>query len=87
MLEDFLGQKVVIDFKSEYVAFGTLKRVGDHFLELKGADLHDLRDSDTTREIYVAECARTGIKRNRKTVLINKNEIVAIAKLDEVVEQ
>ena len=66
MLEDLIGQRVVIDLRSEYVCLGTLLRVDELFLELKNADLHDLRDTDTTRETYVASSKATGIKRNRR---------------------
>jgi hypothetical protein len=87
MLEEFLDQKVVIDCRSEFVCLGTLRKVGDHFLELRNADLHDLRDTDTSRENYVAASVATGIKRNRKRLLVSRAEVVAIAKLDDVVEQ
>ncbi|MTW28569.1 hypothetical protein GM527_13785, partial [Streptococcus pneumoniae] len=66
MLEEYLDQKIVLDFRGEYVCLGTLKAVGPQFLELKNADLHDLRDTDTSRENYVVASVRTGIKRNRK---------------------
>jgi|GEM_PF-4929505 len=55
MIEEFLNQRVVVDLRSEYVCLGTLQRIDEHFLELRNADMHDLRDSDTTRENYVAE--------------------------------
>jgi small nuclear ribonucleoprotein (snRNP)-like protein len=86
MLEEFVGEKVVVDFTGEYVAFGTLKRFDEHFLELKNADLHDLRDTDSTRENYIAASVRTGIKRNRKKVIVNRSEIVAVSKLDDFVD-
>jgi len=84
MLEEYLGEKVVIDLKSPYVCLGTLVRFDDHFLELKRADLHDLRDTETSRENYVVACIRTGIKRNRKKLLISRGEIVAISRLLDV---
>ena len=87
MLEEFVGQKIVVDLRSQYVCLGTFKSFDDHFLELRNADLHDLRDTDTTRELYVAESHATGIKRNRKRVLLIRNEIVAIALLDDVVDE
>ncbi len=86
MLEEFLDQKVVIDCRGEYVCLGTLKRIGDHFLELKNADLHDLRDTDTSRENYVVASVRTGIKKNRKRLLVSRTEVVAISKLEDVVD-
>ena len=84
MLDEFLGEKVVIDLKSPFVCLGTLSRVEDHFLELKGADLHDLRDTDTSRENYVAASVMTGIKRNRKKVVLFRSDVVAISRLADV---
>lgn len=87
MLEQLIGVKIVADLRSEYVCLGTLQAVDDHFLELKNADLHDLRDTDTTRENYVAASVVTGIKRNRKRILLSRCEIVAIAALADVVDE
>jgi hypothetical protein len=84
MLEELVGLKVVIDFRSEFVALGTLKRIDAEFLELKNADLHDLRDTDSTRELYVVGSAKTGIKRNRKSVLISRRDIIAVARFEDV---
>lgn len=86
MLEEMIGQRVVVDLRSEYVCLGTLRHVDDIFLELRNADLHDLRDTDSTRELYVVESKKTGIKRNRKRVLLVRAEIVAVTLLDDVVE-
>ena len=86
MLNDYLNEKIVIDCQSNYVCLGTLLHFDDHFLQLKNADLHDLRDTDTSRENYVAASVATGIKRNRRNVLILRQDVVAISKLSEVVE-
>lgn len=86
MLDEFLKREVVIDFRSEYVCLGTLLRYDDTVLELRNADLHDLRDTDTSRENYVAASLATGIKRNRKRILVFRTEIVAISRLDEVAD-
>jgi len=85
MLESLLNQKVVIDLASEYVCLGTLVGLHDGFLELKNADLHDLRDTDTTRENYVHACWATGIKRNRKKLFLARSQMVAIARLEDVI--
>lgn len=87
MLDEFVGQLVVVDLRSPYVCCGTLKRIDDTWLELRNADLHDLRDTETTRELYVAESRASGIKRNRKRVLLLRNEMVAIALLKDVVDK
>ena len=86
-LDELLEQKVVVDLVSPYVCLGKLVRYDDHFLELRNADLHDLRDTETTRELYVADSVATGIKRNRKRVFVRRSEVVAISKLEDVVNE
>jgi hypothetical protein len=87
MLDEFVGQKVVIDMRSTFVCIGTLVRVDDLYLELKNADVHDFRDTDTSRENYVAASKATGIKRNRKRALVVRGEMVAISRLEDVVDE
>jgi hypothetical protein len=85
-MEELIGEIVVIDLRSTFVCLGKLTKVTPDFLELKNADLHDLRDTETTRENYVADSAVTGIKRTRKKLWLNRADIVAIARLKDVVE-
>jgi small nuclear ribonucleoprotein (snRNP)-like protein len=85
MLQELIGQKVVVDMRSAFVCIGTLKAFDDVWLDLRNADLHDLRDTQTSREVYVAESRFTGVKRNRKRVLVARAETVAVGLLDDVV--
>ena len=85
MLEDLIGQEIVVDLRSQYVCLGTLMSIHELYLELKNADLHDLRDTDTTREQYVVESSETGIKRNRRWLLVVRNDVVALSRLADVV--
>jgi small nuclear ribonucleoprotein (snRNP)-like protein len=87
MLDEYLNQRIVVDLSSTFVCLGKLTRYDDHFLELKNADVHDLRDTDTTRENYIAESVATGIKRNRKVVLIRRDQMVAISRVEDVVDE
>jgi hypothetical protein len=87
MMEELLSHKVVVDLKSTFVCLGTLQQMDDQFLELRNADLHDLRDTETTRELYVADSKATGIKRNRKRLWVVRADIVAIGRLDDVVDE
>jgi hypothetical protein len=87
MLDELIGQKVVIDLGSTYVCLGTLLRADDRYLELRNADLHDLRDTHTSRENYVAAALATGVKRNRKRVLVNRADLVAISRQEDVVDE
>jgi small nuclear ribonucleoprotein (snRNP)-like protein len=87
VIEQYLNHIVVVDLNSPYVCMGLLLAVDDHFLALKNADFHDLRDSDTTRENYVAASRATGIKRNRRRILIRRSEVVAVGLLEDVVDE
>ena len=87
MFDELIGEKVVVDLRSAFVCLGTLVRADEHFLELRNADLHDLRDTETTRELYVAESRATGVKRNRKRLLLTRSEIVAVGRLEDVVDE
>lgn len=86
MFDEFLGQVVVLELRSPFVCLGKLQRQTGEFLEVVNADFHDLRDTQTTRENYVVSSRTTGIKRNRKRVLILRSEVVAVARLEDVVE-
>jgi hypothetical protein len=87
MLEEMLNHKVIVDLRSPFVCLGLLERFDEQFLQLGNADLHDLRDTETTRENYVAASCATGIKRNRKRVLLCRSEVIAVARLEDVVER
>jgi small nuclear ribonucleoprotein (snRNP)-like protein len=86
LLQELIGQTVVIDLRSQYVCLGTLIGHDEAFLNLADADLHDLRDSTATREIYVYDSLRLGIRRNRERVLIRLDDVVAITRFADVAE-
>lgn len=84
--QQLLNREVVLDVSSPFVYVGTLEAEDQHYLALKNADVHDLRDTATTRELYVLESKRHGVNSNRKRVFVRKDEIVSISALDDVVE-
>jgi hypothetical protein len=86
LLDPLIGHVVVIDLSSPYVCLGRLVGRDGQFLELADADLHDFRDSPATREIYVYDSVRLGIRRNRARVLIRRDEVVAITRFDAISE-
>ncbi|HEV3260626.1 MAG TPA: hypothetical protein VG013_27475 [Gemmataceae bacterium] len=87
MLQEWIGQQVVVDMRSSFVCLGTLRGLDELYLELVNADVHDLRDTDSTREFYVAASRATGIKRNRKRVLLVRADVVAVSLLEDVVDE
>ncbi len=84
LLDSYLGQTVVVDFRSTYVCLGQLATFDVDFLEMHDADLHDFRDGKATREVYVYDSVHLGIRRNRAKVLVRRDEVVAIALLRDV---
>ena len=86
LLEPFQGQIVVVDLRSPYVCLGRLSHWDAAYLELTDADLHDFRDSTATREVYVFDSARFGVRRNRARVLVALDDVVAITRLADILE-
>jgi hypothetical protein len=84
LFRGFLGQVVVVDLRSSYVCLGTLVNCDEQFLELVDADLHDFRDSTATREIYVYDSVRLGIRRNRARVLVRQDDVVAVSRFADI---
>lgn len=85
-LNSYLQQKVVLDLRSHYVCLGKLVRIEGNYYVLESADLHDLRDSPTTRENYIVSARISGIKANRKQTLIRVEEVVAISLFKNVID-
>lgn len=83
-LSKLKGRQVVLDLQSTYVVLGTLTGEDHRYVILKEADVHDLRDTTTTRDAYILEARRHGIQPNRKRVLIRHTEIVSLSALDDV---
>jgi hypothetical protein len=84
MLQEFVNDKIVVDLRSPYVCIGTLVRIDETWLELRNADLHDFRDTETSRENYVAASRATGIKRNRRRILVARSDVVAVSRFEDV---
>lgn len=84
-LEYLRGREVVLDMASPYVVLGTLAGFGPHYLVLENADVHDLRDTTTTREMYVVKARRHGINANRQRLLVRHSDVIGVAALEDVV--
>lgn len=84
-LEAFVGREVVIDVASQFVYLGRLIGCDPKYLILEQADVHDLRDTTTTRELYVVDSRRFGIRVNRERVLVRIEEVISLSALDDVV--
>lgn len=85
-LAAFIGKPVVIDTDSRWLFLGVLDSVGETMVTLLDADAHDQKDATTTKEAYVMDSKKYGIRKNRKKVWVNRDTIVSISLLDDVVE-
>jgi small nuclear ribonucleoprotein (snRNP)-like protein len=83
-LKKYLKKKIVIDTRSTWVYIGILDEILDNCIVLSEADVHDSNAVQTTKEFYVLESKKTGIKSNRHKVYINMEFIVSFSSLDEV---
>lgn len=83
-LVQFQGREIVLDLQSPFVILGKLVGEDHRYLILEEADVHDLRDTKTTRELYIVDSRRHGIRTNRKQVLVRKDEIVSLSALEDV---
>ncbi len=84
-LEQLRGREIVIDVAPQFVYLGKLTGYDDKYLLLEQADVHDLRDTSTTREIYVVDSRRFGIRTNREKVFVRLSEVVSVSALEDVI--
>ena len=85
-LDELVGREVVLDVTGMYVYVGTLAGRDARYLILANADVHDLRDTHTSRERYVLDSKRHGIRANRARVLVRREDVVSISALDDVLD-
>lgn len=85
-MKHLLNQVIVVDVDSPYVFVGTLTMVNDSTVTLEDADVHDLRDSKTTRERYLLDTRRDGVRANRRQVMLQQRQIVSVSALVDVLE-
>ncbi len=85
-LAGLVGREVVIDTNTSYVYVGTLESVGADFLTLKNADVHDIHDSSVTKEIYIHETRKHGVRPSRERVVVRLAHVVSFSLLGDVTQ-
>lgn len=86
VIDQLRGSVVVLDLATPYVCVGTLTGSDHRYLILEEADMHDLRDSSTTRELYVLDCKRHGVGANRHRIYVRREQVVSLSRLEDVRE-
>lgn len=79
-----VGQMVVVDLDGPWIAFGRLEACAHDHVLLAQADLHDLREGTSTRDVYALETVALGVRVNRARVAIPLRQVVAVSRLDDV---
>lgn len=82
--ESLVGKLVVVDTDSRFVYLGRLDRVEIEFVVMKDVDVHDRRESPSTKEQYIMDTKKFGVKPNRKEVRVRKTLVVSLSALDDI---
>ena len=85
-LESFIGHVVVLDTASPLIYIGTLDTVADGFLTLADVDVQDSKQIKSSKELYVLEARKFGIKKNRVSVTVRGDVLISVSKLEDVIE-
>ena len=82
--DGLLGQVVVVDLDGPWLAFGRLEQAGPAWITLTEADLHDMREGSSTRDVYALETQKLGVRVNRRRVILPLSQIIAVSRLEDV---
>ena len=87
-LREFVGKDVVVDTDSSIFYVGRLEDVKQQHLVFSKVDVHDTAGLPitTTKEIYVMESCKYGVRANRKSVHVRLARVVSISPLDDIVQ-
>ncbi len=83
--QKYIGDEVVIDTASSFLYIGRLSSVDEWAVTLEDVDVHDRAEGPSTKERYVMETRRSGIRSNRKHVVVRKNMIVSFSRLVDII--
>jgi hypothetical protein len=84
-LRGAIGALVVLDLDSSYLAIGRLLEVDAGHIALADADLHDHQEANCTKEVYLLETQKLGVRANRKRVFIPRSRLLAMSRLEDVI--
>jgi len=82
--ERYLNQRIVIDTKSAWIYIGTLEEILSGCVKLSEVDAHNNKDVVTSKELYVLESKKTGIKVNRNLAFVSFNHVVSFSPLEDI---
>jgi hypothetical protein len=86
-LDSLLGQRVVLDTGENTIYIGRLvSRHIDGFW-LEEADVHHQDEGHASREQYIAESSRDGVRVNRQRVFVFRSTVISISALSDIISE
>lgn len=83
---ELVGQDVVIDTGTPMLYIGRLVSTQNGTAVVEDVDVHDINDTTTTKELYILQSRKYGVKKNRRQVSILLERIVSISRLEDVID-
>ncbi len=83
-LSGLIGHVVVCDLDESYLVIGTLQTADAQHLGFSEADLHDHRESNCTKDVYLLETRQLGVRFNRRQVAVPRARVLAISRLEDI---
>ncbi len=84
-LDDLVGCEVVLDTPGTIVYLGKLISYSQEGFWLETADMHNTAEGHATREQYIVESARDGIRVNRQKILVFRHTVISLSALSDVI--
>lgn len=81
-----VGGEVVVDTRGPFLYIGTLDSVNSNSLRLSDVDVHDLRETNTSKDYYLIQSLKSGVRSNRRSVFVLSKEIISISLLSSIIE-
>lgn len=85
ILESLKTKDVVVDTDSRFCYIGSVKGYDDRFLELSDVAIYDEMVVKVTLEEFLIECTKHGTPVSRGKTLINRERILAISTIEDIV--
>jgi small nuclear ribonucleoprotein (snRNP)-like protein len=83
-LENLLGELVVVDTDSTFIFLGKLEGADSQFLQISQVDVHDMGKTNLSKERYIHEARKIGVRHNRAHTYIRMDRVICISKLEDV---
>jgi len=85
-IKAMVGCAVVVDTDSHLMYLGKLVETASDSITLADVDVHSNHDTHSSREMYLMDARKYGVRHNRTGTVILLSRIVSVSKLDDVTD-